>query len=166
MAATGGDAITIGTADTVALGSHAGADTVTFGTATSSAGVTGWDYTKDILTVSAIGTGVVAAAPVDLTFSSGSANALSMGHVNFVTDNTHAGSEASFYTTLTNYATGSGNLDTGATAANAILVVNDGTNSVDDVFYVVGNGTNGATSVTLVGTYDVATNHFTATLLA
>ena len=69
LAATGGDAITIGTADTVALGSHTSADTITFGTATSSASVTGWDYTKDILKVSAIGTGVAAGAPVDLVYN-------------------------------------------------------------------------------------------------
>ena len=67
---------------------------------------------------------------------------------------------------LANYATGAGNLDTGATAANAILIVNDGTHSLDDVFYVVGNGAHGATSVTLIGTYDVASTHYTATLLA
>jgi hypothetical protein len=47
-----------------------------------------------------------------------------------------------------------------------ILIVNDGTDPVNDVFYVVGNGTHGATSVTLVGTYDLATAHFAATLLA
>jgi hypothetical protein len=83
-----------------------------------------------------------------------------------VTDSKHAGTEVAFYTTLTNYAIGAGNLNTGAIAANAILVVNDGTHSVDDVFYVVGNGAHGATSVTLVGTYDVASAHFTAIVLA
>ena len=88
-----------------------------------------------------------------------------MGHVNFMSDIANAGSEVAFYTTLANYATGNGKLDTGGSAANAILVVNDGTHSVDDVFYVVGNGAHGATSVTLVGTYDLATAHFTATLL-
>jgi len=108
----------------------------------------------------------VAATPADLTFSSGSTNALSMGHVNFVTDSTHAGTEVAFYTTLTNYSAASGHLDTGSTTANTILVVNDGTDAVDDVFYVVGNGNHGATSAMLVGTYDVATAHFTATLLA
>ena len=68
-AAGGGDAITIGTAGTVALGSHSSADTITFGTATSTGGVTGWVYTSDILKVSAIGTEVVAANPVNLTYS-------------------------------------------------------------------------------------------------
>jgi hypothetical protein len=166
LAATGGDAITIGTADTVALGSHSSADTITFGTATSTAGVTDWIYTSDILKVSAIGTGVVAATPADLTFSSGSTDTLSMGHVNFVTDSTHAASEVAFYTTLTDYSAASGHLDTGATSAKTILIVNDGTHAVDDVFYVVGNAAHGATSVTLVGTYDVATAHFAGTVLA
>jgi hypothetical protein len=117
LAATGGDAITIGTAGTVALGSHTGADTITFGTTTSSASVTGWAYTSDILKVSAIGTGVVAATPADLTLSSGSTGTLSMGHVNFVSDSTHAASEVAFYTTLTDYSAASGDLDTGATSA-------------------------------------------------
>jgi hypothetical protein len=166
LAATGGDAITIGTSGTVELGSHTGADTITFGTATSSADVTGWVYTSDILKVSAIGTGIVAATPADLTFNAAATDALSMGHVNFVTDSTNAGNEVAFYTALGNYATGNGHLDTGATAANAILIVNGGTNAVDDVFYVVGNGAHGATSVALVGTYDVATAHFAATVLA
>jgi hypothetical protein len=166
LAATGGDAITIGTADTVALGSHSSADTITFGMATSTGGVAGWDYTKDILKVSAIGTGVVAATPAALTFSSGSTDTLSMGHVNFVTDSTHAGNEVAFYTTLTDYSAASGHLDTGATSAKTILIVNDGTHAVDDVFYVVGNGAHGATSVALVGTYDVATAHFAGTVLA
>ena len=69
LAATGGDTITIGTSGTVALGSHTSGDTITFGTATSTASVTGWNYTIDILQVSAIGTGVVAASPVDLTYN-------------------------------------------------------------------------------------------------
>jgi hypothetical protein len=166
LAATGGDAITIGTAGTVALGSHAGADTITFGAATSSAEVTGWVYTSDILKVSAIGTGVVAATSADLTFSASDADALSMGHVNFVTDSTNAGNEVAFYTHLSNYSAGNGRLDTGAAAGNTILIVNDGTHAVDGLFYVVGNGAHGATSVALVGTYDLATAHFAATLLA
>jgi len=166
LAATGGDAITIGTAGTVGLGSHTSGDTITFGTATSSAEVTGWNYTSDILMVSTIGTDIVAATPADLTFNAAATDVLSMGHVNFVTDGTNAGNEVAFYTNLSNYAGGNGHLDTGGTAANAILIVNDGTHSLDDVFYVVGNGTHGATSVTLIGTYDLATAHFTATLLA
>jgi hypothetical protein len=165
-AAGGGDAITIGTSGTVALGSHTSGDTITFGTATSTGGVTGWNYTSDLLDVSAIGTGIVAATPADLTFNAAAIDALSMGHVNFVTDGTNAGSEVAFYTNLSNYATGNGHLDTGATAGNALLIVNDGTDPVDDVFYVVGNGAHGATSVALVGTYDVATAHFAAILLA
>jgi hypothetical protein len=88
-----------------------------------------------------------------------------MGHVNFMTDIPDTGNEVAFYTNLANYATGSGHLDTGTTAANAILIVNDGTHSLDDVFYVVGNGAHGATSVALIGTYDLATAHFTSTLL-
>ena len=166
LAATGGDTITIGTAGTVALGSHSSADTIIFGTATSTASVTGWNYTVDILKVSAIGIGVSAASPVDLTFNAAGTDVLSMGQVNFVTDHFNAGSEVTFYTNVGNYATGPGNLDTGTTAANAILIVNDGTDPVDDVFYVVGNGTHGVTSAALVGTYDVATAHFAATLLA
>ena len=94
-----------------------------------------------------------------------------MGHVNFVTDSTHAASEVAFYTTLTNYSAASGHFDTGSglgpsSPENTILVVNDGADAVDDVFYVVGNGNHGATSIALVGTYDVATAHFTATVLA
>jgi len=83
-----------------------------------------------------------------------------------MTDSTDAANEVTFYTTVANYGSGAGHLDTGTTAANAILIVNDGTHSLDDVFYLVGNGAHGATSVTLIGTCDLATAHFTATLLA
>ena len=168
LAATGGDTITIGTSGTVNLGSHSSADTVIFGTATSTASVTGWNYALDILKVSAIGTGVSAASPADLTYDGFINNALTMGQVNFVTDLVNVGgsSEDTFYTNLAHYGTASsGELNTGATAANAILIVNDGTDAVDDVFYVVGNGAHGATSVALVGTYDLATAHFAATIL-
>jgi hypothetical protein len=89
-----------------------------------------------------------------------------MGQVNFVTDFNHAGNEVAYYTTLTNYSAALAHVDTGGTVANAILIVNDGTDPIDDVFYVVGNGAHGATSVALVGTYDVATAHFAATILA
>ena len=169
LAATGGDAITIGASGTVELGSHTSADTITFGTATSTAEVTGWNYANDILHVSAIGTGVAAASPVDLVYNpstSGLGNTLSMGHVDFMTDSTNAGNEVAFYTNVANYGSAAGELNTGATAANAILIVNDGTHSLNDVFYVVGNGAHAATSVALIGTYDMTSNHYTATLLA
>jgi len=168
-AAGGGDAITIGTAGTVALGSHTSADTITFGTATSTGGVTGWNYTSDILEASAIGTGIGTSSPADLVYNGSFEVAgltLSMGQVNFVTDFNHAGNEVAYYTTLTNYSAALAHVDTGGTVANAILIVNDGTDPIDDVFYVVGNGAHGATSVALVGTYDVATAHFAATILA
>jgi hypothetical protein len=173
-AAGGGDAITIGTAGTLALGTHTSADTITFGTATSTGGVTGWNNAIDILKVSATGTGVVAASPVDVVYNISESDLgtnLTMGHVNFVTDFVHAGSEVAFYTNLSNYeansypGNGYGHLDTGTTGGNAILIVNDGTHAVDDVFYVVGTTSHGATSVTLIGTYDVATANFTSTIL-
>ena len=89
-----------------------------------------------------------------------------MGHVDFMTDSTNAGNEVAFYTNVANYGSAAGELNTGATAANAILIVNDGTHSLNDVFYVVGNGAHAATSVALIGTYDMTSNHYTATLLA
>jgi hypothetical protein len=71
-----------------------------------------------------------------------------------------------FCSNVANYGSGAGKLDTGATAANAILIVNEGTGLGDDVFYVNGNGSHGASQAIIIGQYDLATAHFAATLLA